>query len=237
MRNSTRRLVAIFVVGFTFITPIRMALADAEMVAVTDSALFEHLSAEWWQWALSIPTRENPQLDTTGENGVIGQRGSVWFLAGLFNGGTGTRACSVPEGKIIFFPIINSVQINIPHVCGQTGALSVKDLRAGAALIIDAAANLSVTIDGIAIKHLQRIKSEVFAVALPEDNVFVLPCKDLPPVPLAGVYSPAVDDGVYVLLKPLSLGSHTLHFHAESPVGPIFQDVMYNLTVVRVLKK
>ena len=71
-------------------------------------------------------------------------------------------------------------------------------------------------------------------ISLPEDNVFGAPCGV--PVP-AGIYSPAVDDGFYVLLKPLSLGRHTLHFHAESSVGPFVQDVMYELTVVRVLEK
>jgi hypothetical protein len=106
MKNSTRRFIAIAVVGLALITPIKMAFADSEKVGVTDSALFKRLSAEWWQWALSIPTSVNPMLDTTGQNGVVGQRGSIWFLAGTFGGGTVTRTCAVPEDRALFFPVI-----------------------------------------------------------------------------------------------------------------------------------
>ena len=114
--------------------------------------LLEHLSAEWWQWALSIPTSVNPQLDKTGENAVVGQHGPVWFLAGVFGGGRPTRACSVPEGTALYFPVINSVNINTPNVCGQPSALSVKDLRALSAAFVDGATNLSVTVDLVAIR-------------------------------------------------------------------------------------
>jgi hypothetical protein len=51
----------------------------------------------------------------------------------------------------------------------------------------------------------------------------------------AGVYSPSVDDGYYVLLKPLSVGNHTLHIHAESTGFTL--DVTYDLTVVPVQLK
>jgi hypothetical protein len=44
----------------------------------------------------------------------------------------------------------------------------------------------------------------------------------------AGIYSPAVDDGFYVLLDPLSVGNHALHFHAENPMQNFIQDVTHN---------
>ena len=62
MKNNTRRFGAIVVVGLALMTPIRMALADSENKAFTESESFKQLSAEWWQWALSIPTSENPLL-------------------------------------------------------------------------------------------------------------------------------------------------------------------------------
>jgi hypothetical protein len=197
----------------------------------------EQLSAQWWQWALSIPTSVNPQTDTTGEDAVVGQRGSVWFLGGFFSGGTlVTRKCSVPEGTQLFFPVINSVFINTPEVCGQTGPLTVSELRAMAAEEVAGAANLSVTVDGVPIRIPPSVQSPVFPVALPVDNVFNSPCGDQGPVP-AGIYSPAVADGFYVLLGPLSVGPHTLHFHAENPAGVLKQDVTYNLTVAPVSVK
>jgi hypothetical protein len=92
-----------------------------------------------------------------------------------------------------------------------------------------------VTVDGVRIKKLTRVQSEVFAVALPKDNVFISPCSPLP-VP-ANVNSPAVDDGFYVPLDPLPVGPHTLRFHAESPAGLLQQDITYNLTFVPVSLK
>jgi hypothetical protein len=239
MKNSTRRFIAIAVVGLALITPIKMAFADSEKVGVTDSALFKRLSAEWWQWALSIPTSVNPMLDTTGQNGVVGQRGSIWFLAGTFGGGTVTRTCAVPEGRALFFPVINQINFNTPNVCGQdSNNIPVSVLRAASATFINGATKLSVTFDGKRIKDVIRVQSEVFEVALPKNNVFNAPCTgaNLGDVP-AGIYSPAVDEGFYVLLDPLDIGKHALHFHAENPSQGVTQDVTYNLTVVPVLEK
>jgi hypothetical protein len=119
-------------------------------------------------------------------------------------------------------------------VCGQNGKnLSVATLRATSAAFIDGATALSVTLDGNSVTNLQRIQSNVFALALPEDNVFDALCSSLGGVP-AGIYSPAVDDGYYVLPSPLGKGKHTLHIHAENPSAPFSLDVTYNLTVVPV---
>jgi hypothetical protein len=195
------------------------------------------LSAEWWQWALSIPTAQNPQLDPTGANCMIGQHGSVWFLAGVFGGGTASRNCTVPADTTLFFPVINSLQINTPNVCGQGPQnIPVKDLRQFASAGL-AGAIFSVEIDGKPYNNISRVQSSVFATALPADNVFNAPCigAGLGSVP-AGIYSPSVDDGFYVRLNPqfLQPGSHTVHIHAASP---FLIDVTYNLAVVPVLKK
>jgi hypothetical protein len=233
MNNHTKRFVASIGIGLALMMPINRTLGDE------NSESLAKLAAEWWQWASSIPTSVNPQSDTTGQNAVVGQRGSVWFLAGFFGGGTATRACSVPEGTKFFFPVINAINFNTPNVCGQNGKnLTVRELRSFSAASIDGAVNLSVTLDGRAITNLRRVQSVVFAVALPEDNVFDNPCEEggLGNVP-AGIYSPAVDDGFYVLLDPLSTRLHTLHFHAENPSQGFTEDVTYNLNVVQVLQK
>lgn len=241
MRKNTRCFLAILAVGVALMMPIRMAFADSQHTAFSDSESLKQLSAEWWQWTLSIPTSVNPMLDTTGKNGVVGQRGSIWFLAGTFGGGTVTRTCDVPEDKALFFPVINAINFNTPNVCGQdSNNIPVSMLRAASATFINGATKLSVTVDGkrIEVKDLIHVRSVVFEVALPERNVFDAPCKGagLRNVP-AGVYSPAVDEGLYVLLDPLDIGKHALHFHAENPSQGVTQDVTYNLTVVPVLEK
>jgi hypothetical protein len=70
MKSNTGHLIAIVgIIGLGLMMPLNMAFADSQS--------FEQLSAEWWQWALSIPTSENPGLDGTGEKCVVGQRGTV----------------------------------------------------------------------------------------------------------------------------------------------------------------
>src|SRR6267378_5783893 len=109
MNNNIRRFVTIVGIVLALMMPINRAFADAnfEKRAFEESESFKELSTEWWQWALSIPTSVNPLLDATGGKGVVGQRGSVWFLAGVFGGGTATRDCQVPDEKRLFFPVIN----------------------------------------------------------------------------------------------------------------------------------
>jgi hypothetical protein len=242
MIYNTKHFKLILGIGLALIMSSRaFADTDFQKKEFEEFKFFKQLTAEWWQWALSIPTPVNPQLDATGDNGVVGQRGSVWFLAGAFDGfqgGTVTRTLSVPEGKALFFPVINDIEINTPGVCGSPpNNVSVRELRDTAASHISGAINLSVTLDGKTIKDLRRVKSEVFEVALPEDNVFDSPCAGLGGVK-AGIYSPAVDEGFYVLLDPLSVGPpHTLHFHAENPSQAVFEDITYILNVMPVSLK
>jgi hypothetical protein len=85
MKQTIVRLIGILVTSLLplIYTPVALAVD------------FKELSAEWWQWTLSCPAAESPQLDSTGERCAVGERGSLWFLVGNF-GGTTTRACSVP---------------------------------------------------------------------------------------------------------------------------------------------
>ncbi len=223
MKKVSLLFVAIAAVGLGVVNPTRGGSPDSED--------WEQLTAEWWQWALSIPTPSNPLLDTTGDNCMVGQRGSVWFLAGFFFGGAATRTCSVPEDKALFFPVVNYFADNTPNICGQgPDNLSVKELRAGAATYIDSVTGVAVQLDGEEVKA-RRVKSKVFEVAMAKDNIFVQPCNGDSP---AGIFSPAIDDGYYVELHPLKVGSHTLHFQAQSQ-GTTVQDITYKLTVVPVL--
>ena len=211
------------------------ALAAHANPTSAESEGLKALSAQWWQWALSIPSAQNPLFDTTGEKCMVGQRGSTWFLAGLFGGGAPViRNCTVPDNVNLFLPVVNSVNLNSPNICGQGPVdISVADLRAGAAPFIDGSINLLVEVDGKPIKHLRRVQSKVFAAALPEDNIFDPPCASLGGVPV-GIFSPVIDDGVYAHLGSLKAGSHTLHIHAENPSAGFVLEVTYNLNVTHV---
>jgi hypothetical protein len=65
-------------------------------------------AAEWWQWALGVPAATNPLLDATGEHCAQRQVDNVWFLAGTVGLDPVVRECTIPEGKALFFPLINN---------------------------------------------------------------------------------------------------------------------------------
>jgi len=187
-------------------------------------------SATWWEYILSIPASRNPLLDKSGHDCMLAQHGPVWFLAGSPFGDPVTRTCSVPQDKALFFPILNLLDLNV-------GTQSANQLQAEIQGCMNAGtvSNLSLTVDGqgVAIDSSFRIRSVTFAVVLPNQNLFGLP---------SGTYSPAVDDGYYVMLKPLSVGVHSVHFTGafsgcsypptQFSVGPFSLDVAYTLNIV-----
>ena len=196
-------------------------------------------AAQWVQWALSLPNDVNPVVDTTGNFCMVGQEGSVWFLAGSFTGGTITRACTVPEGMKLFFPVINGFAFNTPAPgCGQNGDLKTVDQLEqfyydNVTGFINNAHDIFATLNNNKI-NVQRVQSVPFAVFYPPGGVFG-PDACGTGLPLApGIYSPGITDGYWVHLENLKASAtpYTLHFHAQS--GTTTQDVTYNLTVTPV---
>jgi hypothetical protein len=169
---------------------------------------------------MAIEPSENPTLDTTGEFARVGQSGRVWFLAG---GGNVERTITVPAGKSLFFPVYNTVWWSEPGD-GWDSAL----LLSGANAWIDRVDTLSVTIDGRPLRNLKSLRAEsTFSLWLPEDNlVDVWYGAEYP----GGEYEPAVADGYWVLLAPLSKGHHNLHIEGgiSGPDGQMLQ-VTYHI--------
>jgi hypothetical protein len=191
-------------------------------------------SAKSWQWVLSIPADTNPLTDPTGEFCGEGQSGKVWFLAGNF-GGSSERNCTVPAGKAILFPIINAewsvVEANLyggncflPDVVSGTNE---EALRACAEAQIDHVTLKEASIDGTELYNLEkyRVQSQLFSFNLPEGNILGLDKGS----------SPSVSDGYWIILAPLSVGKHNVHFHgiADFPELPFtFEtEVTYHLTI------
>lgn len=175
-------------------------------------------TAEWWKWSLSLPKDKNPITDTTGKNASYNQRGPVWFLAGTF-GGMAERACEIPAGKAIFFPIsCNSTSYaECPHFKTES------ELRAFAKEDIDQVKIIMATIDGQRLpdSDLRRLESPSFELDLPEENVVgVDPGK-----------TKSTSDGYWVLLKPLPVGRHEIHFFSSCRIGTQWIEAKYHLTV------
>jgi hypothetical protein len=211
------------------------------------SNAFGKTYAEWsaahWQWLYSIPASDNPAGDTTGADFSVGQSGHVWFLTGTFcpttqgvcdaaHPATVTRYVTLPAGKALFFPIIDFEADNLntdptsPGYGTQDGGLSVSDLRAEAKGAIDLVTSLDAEIDGRSVQNLAayRVTSPVFSYHLAANGI------QGPGIPEQTV-SPAVSDGYFLLLAPLSAGQHTIHFAASVPAANFALDVTYHITV------
>lgn len=165
-------------------------------------------SAEHWKWTYSLPAEAHPLTDTADVS--AGQSGPVWFLGGTWapttdlNGnliGVVDREVTVPVGKALFFPIVNAEA----SVVEGNGA-SEAELREFANYLADHAESLTCTVDGRTVENLEsyRVASPLFEFGpLPDGNLLGL---------AEGTTSPAVSDGYYIMLAPLSRGEHVIHF-------------------------
>jgi hypothetical protein len=197
-------------------------------------ASYGEWSTRHWQWLYSLPVDHNPLFDTA--DCSTGQTDHVWFLGGTFTtttvGGTVigrvTRECKIPSGTDLFFPLLDA-ECSTLEGNGTTEAELRACARSDADLIIPG--SLFCVIDGTPVSDPSqfRVQSPLFTFGpLPANNALGAP---------QGSTSPSVSDGYFVMLKPLSVGEHTLHFGGTAdltPVGgPIFiQDITYHITVV-----
>ena len=170
-------------------------------------------SAAWWQWAFSLPIDAHPLFDT--EDCSAGQSGKVFFLGGTLASteiapgvflGKVSRQCRVPTGKALFFPIAN-IECSTIEGNGE----DEKTLSECATFLAGFITDLEVTVDGVSLQGLDQyqVQSPLFVFGpLPDNNILESFGLDAP----AGATSPAVSDGVFLMLAPLCAGSHTIHF-------------------------
>jgi hypothetical protein len=187
-------------------------------------------AAEWWQWALGVPAAVNPILDTTGKDCAQRQVDKVWFLAGSFSSDPVVRACEVPAGKSLFFPLINNF----------SGAfLNDRPEERTEEFVREAGSctepvEISVKIDGFKVLKPTRFFTGASGSQSPFFNV------QLPPGNLVGdetmvpelVLSPSAEQGYYLFVRPLRPGTHTIRWTASGCTPGGSQDITYNLTVV-----
>jgi hypothetical protein len=191
-------------------------------------------SAKWWQFVFSIPAANNPLFYD--DKCDVGQSGPVWFLTGKFcvNASCATflsvtRDCTAPAGKALFFPIANSEFDNL----GIDPPWTTDQLRQAAQAAQDTCTNMTCEIDGVAINGLSpastspyRVTSPVFDYTIPDNNLFQFLGYNFGAQTVQG----AVADGIFLMLPPLPVGHHVIHFTAAFNYGFAF-DITYNLTV------
>jgi hypothetical protein len=162
---------------------------------------------------------EGPFFDTTGENCGFGQTGEVWFLSFTL-GGPVFRECQIPAGQMIFVPIIGAIPW-APEDCPD-----LETCRSMATELMDSVETLEAEIDGVPLSDLAQYRAQqVFAIELAEGTIFT----DFGYTP--GTKDPAVADGYYLMIAPLSRGYHEIHIRALIPPLEFESDVTYLLHV------
>ncbi len=177
----------------------------------------------WWDWALSMPRATNPLLNADDEedqdtadlpvwigpyDASAGQAGHLWFLAETHrNGWTVEREATIPAGKHLCFPLQNFLLWGWPPIPEAEAWM-----RFYLGLVLDTA-EVACEIDGVPVENLERYRHQSPAVPLVvgENNFLERP---------AGQYGMMVNDGYYLILAPLSVGTHTIHWTASMEVIP-----------------
>ena len=180
-----------------------MEPASAHVAGVTQ----EEWSQRWWQWAASFEPGDSPVADRSGERCAAKQVGDVWFLAGTYGSRRVERACNVPVGKFLFFPLVNYIVLPPVH-----RPVPCSGLRDYARDMTDKPAFLLLDIDGHRFEHL-----DTHRLASPD-------CFDL-----SGAGTLAASDGYWVMIRPLERGTHVLNFGGVLP--ELTQAVTYTLVV------
>lgn len=186
---------------------------------------YQALAAEWWQWALSTPVETGGPFDAGTVRCRVNQpRRDVLFLAAPFNtSGSVDRTCtdSVGRGTRIFFPIINTECSNVedPPFFGATAGARRHCVHQD---VFDAA-GLVATVDG----HAMPVSRARFDVVSKDFRFTTVPGN---PVGLTGPGG-STTRGVWLLLKPLTKGTHTISFAGSYPALDFSVAVTYRLTV------
>lgn len=200
---------------------------------------YEEWSAKWWQWNLGQSTNHT---ELVGEPGICsGPASRVRFLAGAPGTTTETRRVTIAAETPLFFTIL-SVWVDNSG-CPTFTSFTADQLAAQAAGEWSAVTVTTCIIDGVPVTGLDNPASTAYLVQAPPfsyttaDNANVLagifgePC-----IPGDMTIYPAVADGVYLMLAPLSPGKHSIHY--VGVVGLVSapfirQDITYDITVTR----
>jgi hypothetical protein len=209
---------------------------------------YQEWSAKWWQWSFSLSTND---LQSVGVPNLLSGAGTkVRFLAGVYIPGNNgisieTRNVTIDPGTPLFLSVLASEDDNT----GCNGNAfdfatnTPSELAADAAGEWTAVTSTTCTIDGVPVAGLSNPATTPYLVVTPpfsyttaEKNNVVANLFGVPCLPGGFTVYPAVSQGVYLMIAPLSEGKHVIHF--VGIVGPasapyVESDLTYNITVPR----
>jgi hypothetical protein len=182
----------------------------------------------FWKWILSIPAKDNPINDPTGEKCATGQsntNSSLFYLA-FNNGGISERTCKVPAGKGLFIPVMQ-VELTEKDVPGAT----IEELKLSAKTDQDSVNSLYLKIGDkeYNFEDLRKYRTDTdgFEVDYADNGIFGI---------VEGGPTTGVADGYYIMTDPLQRGNYTVHYKSSLSclepgcAEPNFaQDIRYNI--------
>jgi hypothetical protein len=162
----------------------------------------------------------------------------VFFLTGTSPPAPGTvtrDACTVSGRRALFFPLVNAFDVHTPGDGLDTPRLMYRDFQS----FEFRADTLYASIDGVRVRNLDPATTPYRACAAPEAGCapesfsLTFPGRNLFDLP-AGTYAPAVQDGYYLLLRPLTRRWHTIKFGGTGNFNkaPFTQEITYRLRVM-----
>lgn len=162
------------------------------------------------EWIRSFPQSESPATDPTGERCGAGQSGALWFLAGTRELGKVRRECTVPAGKAILVPIINTV-------AQAPGGVACDQMQVAVKKFTEGTSGLRFSLDGKAWQDIEKHKLGTGCFQLRDGTT--------------GAITSAVTSGYWIFLPPLATGRHVIEFGGRFKVDGFEQDVTYVLQV------
>ena len=131
------------------------------------------------------------------------------------------RECTIPEGKAILLPILNS-ECSFAEF---SDLKTIQELRMCAKTIQDQVTQLHASVDGVDIPESElrkyRIQSPPFNFTLLKDNILELPFNTT---------TQAVADGNWLFLKPLAAGKHEISFKGDTANSSATNSTAANIT-------
>jgi hypothetical protein len=177
--------------------------------------------AKWWNYALIMPTAENPLTGGTGENCVFQRIGNVGLVVANSTLDVPIK-CEVPTGMKLYLEVLGAECSNLEESPFYGG--NEAELRACAQSFVPE--DLQASIDGVEVQNLSKyiFTSPLYEFTEPEDNILGVP---------AGTTGKSIGSGAYLMLGPFSPGKHTIHVKGTYPNLDYTADKTFDLTVTR----
>ncbi len=224
---------------------VAMSVSSSAAEVIPPSALpyglsYEEWSAKWWQFYYSQSTNHMERLGSP--DICEGPASRVRFLNGAPATTTETNHVILGPDTPLFFSILGIEADNTACPITDFGTNSAEALAAAAVGAFSAATLTTCTIDGVAVPGLENPASTIynvvsapFSFTTAKEHNIVAVAEGEPCLPGELTVYPAVADGVYLMLSPLSPGKHTIHFVGVA--GPLTApflklDITYDISVL-----